>query len=146
MTTEQLEKVQWLNRAYYADEHLGALISQRCKLRELAQRITVSYEGKDTVNSASPKNSTESALMKLADIDLSNEKQIEELASVDVEINNVIQQVDDAVSKAILTRRYLSFETMEQIAEGVSYSVRNTKYLHKQALNKVCTPLHCIAP
>lgn len=146
MTVEQLEKAEWLNRAYHADKLLSALISQRCKLKELAQRITASCEERGSCGSVSPKNSTEEALLKLADTELNIEKQIEELASVYVEINNAIQQVDDPVSRVILTRRYLSFETMEQIAEGINYSVRNTKYLHKQALNKVCTPLHCIAP
>lgn len=146
MTVEQLEKIKWLNRAYYADKQLGALISQRCKLRELTQRITVSYEGKDKGGSASPKNSTEEALMKLADIEYSIDNKIKELAEVYVEINDVINTVSDSVSRAILTRRYLSFETMEQIAEGINYSVRDTKRKHKKALDEVVTLCHCLSP
>lgn len=145
MTEEQMQKVTWLNRAFYAYKKLGALLAQQDRLRTLAQSLSVSYEGNDKGKSSGSKNGTENALIKLADISRNIDSEVHTMLDVYTEIDNAIQQIDDDVSQAILKRRYLAFETMEQIAENMHYSERNIKYKHKQALDKFaldCIVLH----
>ena len=146
MTVEQLEKIAWLNRAYYADIKLNSLISQRYKLRELTQRVSICYEGNSKGKSATRKNGAEDALMRLADIERTIDSEVKNLIDVYTEIDRAIKAVDDPVLQTILKRRYLAFETMEQIAEGINYSVRDTKRKHKKALDKVVTLCHCMSP
>lgn len=93
----------------------------------------------------SAKNSTEDALERFIDIELELTKEIKELADSYLEINSAINCVIDPLLRTILKRRYLCFETMEQIAEAIHYSVRATKYKHKEALKKIapfCIVLH----
>lgn len=65
----ELELKHWLNRAFYADKKAKALdaLAQQC--RERAQGLTVNWECNDTGKSDSAQNGTESALLKLADIE-----------------------------------------------------------------------------
>lgn len=137
MTVEQLKKMEWLNRAFYAEQKLSALFAQRDRLRTLAERITVSYEGKYMDKPNAAENSVENALIKIADINISIDKEIQNLIEVYTEIDNAIQQIDDDVSQAILKRRYLAFETMEQIAENMNYEKRTVQRKHKSALEKL---------
>ncbi len=145
MTDEQKKKIAWLNRAYYADKKLNALIAQRNRLEELAQRTTMNYGCNDKGKSSGSQNGMENALMKLVEINFNIDKEITKLADTYIEIDNAISHISDSEAQAILRRRYLAFETMEEIAEHMNYSVRNVKYKHKKALEKFapfCIVLH----
>jgi len=137
MTAEQKRKIAWLNRAYYADKKLNALIAQRNRLEELAQRITMNYRCNDKGKSSGSQNGTENALMKLAEIDLNIDSEIKKLADTYIEIYNTINQISDSEAQAILRRRYLAFETMEQIAESMNYDVSTINRKHKKILDKL---------
>ena len=137
MTEEQMQKVTWLNRAFYAYKKLGALLAQQDRLRTLAQSLSVSYEGNDKGKSSGSKNGTENALIKLADISRNIDSEVHTMLDVYTEIDNAIQQIDDDVSQAILKRRYLAFETMEQIAENMNYDKSTVQRKHKKSLDKL---------
>lgn len=145
MTAEQIETAAWLNRAYHNKHRIDALITQRTRLRELAERLAKCAQGSMSTGNTSAKNSTEDALERFIDIELELTKEIKELADSYLEINSAINCVIDPLLRTILKRRYLCFETMEQIAEAIHYSVRATKYKHKEALKKIapfCIVLH----
>lgn len=135
VTTEQLEKIKWLNRAFYASKKMDALVVQKKQFEALAERITMNYNSESKNNNV--ENSTENALHKLADINLSIEAEIQKLLKVYTEVDDAIKQIDDDISQSILKRRYLAFETMEQIAEGMGYERRTIQRKHKTALDKL---------
>lgn len=135
MTTEQLEKIKWLNRAFYASKKMDALVAQKKQFEALAERITMNYNSDSKNNNV--ENSTENALHKLADIELSIKSEIKTLLSAYSEIDEAIQKIDDDILQSILKRRYLAFETIEQIAEGMDYERRTIQRKHKIALDKL---------
>ncbi len=137
MTDEQKNKIAWLNRAYYADKKLSALIAQRNRLEELAQRTTMNYGCNDKGKSSGSQNGMENALMKLVEINFNIDKEITKLADTYIEIDNAISHISDSEAQAILRRRYLAFETMEQIAEHMHCDVSTIKRKHKKILDKL---------
>lgn len=137
VTIEQLEKISWLNRVFYAEKKLSALYAQRDRFRTLAECITTNYEGNNKGKTSGAENGTENALMKIADINLSIEAEIQKLLKVYTEVDDAIKQIDDDISQAILKRRYLAFEKMEQIAENMNYDKSTVQRRHKKALDKL---------
>lgn len=146
MTLEQMETSAWLNRAFYKDKKVRALRSLLERDRARAQGLTVNYVGVDKGRSDSLENGVEAAMQICAETSEAYDKALCEYNAMRREVSQVINGMRDDELEALLTYRYLEGLPMEEIAERMHYSVRSVKYKHKQALDKVCTLLHCIAP
>lgn len=139
MTPEQQAKIRWLNRAFHAEKKAKAWLAKLERDRSLAERIT---RGFSSGGGSTSGNSTEDMLIRLADTERETQKKLDELVRIRNEITFAIEGVQDDDMQAILVRHYLAYETFELIAEKMHYSVRNVKYKHKAALDKVCIVLH----
>lgn len=146
MTQEQMETSAWLNRAFYKDKKVRALRSLLERDRARAQGLAVNYEGIDKGHSDGRENGVEAAMQICAETSEAYDKALCEYNAMRREVSQVINGMRDDELEALLTYRYLEGLPMEEIAERMHYSVRSVKYKHKQALDKVCTLLHCIAP
>lgn len=146
MTLEQMETSAWLNRAFYKDKKVRALRSLLERDRARAQGLTVNYGGVDKGRSDGRENGVEAAMQICAETSEAYDKALCEYNAMRREVSQVINGMRDDELEALLTYRYLEGLPMEEIAERMHYSVRSVKYKHKQALDKVCTLLHCIAP
>lgn len=146
MTLEQMETSAWLNRAFCKDKKVRALRSLLERDRARAQGLTVNYGGVDKGRSDSRENGVEAAMQICAETSEAYDKALCEYNAMRREVSQVINGMRDDELEALLTYRYLEGLPMEEIAERMHYSVRSVKYKHKQALDKVCTLLHCIAP
>ena len=141
-----METSAWLNRAFYKDKKVRALRSLLERDRARAQGLTVNYGGVDKGRSDSRENGVEAAMQICAETSEAYDKALCEYNAMRREVSQVINGMRDDELEALLTYRYLEGLPMEEIAERMHYSVRSVKYKHKQALDKVCTLLHCIAP
>lgn len=138
MTAEQLDRIRWLNRAFHAEKAAKAWLAKLERDRSLAERISRGLSS----GGGSAGNSTEDALIRLADTERETQQRLRELAAIREEITQAIAAVEDYDMQAILVRHYLAYETFELIAEKMHYSERSVKYKHKAALDKVCIDLH----
>ena len=139
MTEEQLEKINWLNRAFHAEKNAKAWLAKLERDRSIAERLGSSLGGG---LSGGKSNSTEDALIHLAQTETETRERLHELVGIREEISSAIRNVDDPDMQAILVRHYLAYETFETIADKMHYSIRSIKYKHKAALDKVCIVLH----
>lgn len=141
-----METSAWLNRAFYKDKKVRALRSLLERDRARAQGLTVNYGGVDKGRSDGRENGVEAAMQICAETSEAYDKALCEYNAMRREVSQVINGMRDDELEALLTYRYLEGLPMEEIAERMHYSVRSVKYKHKQALDKVCTLLNCIAP
>lgn len=139
MTAEQIERIRWLNRAFHAEKAAKAWLAKLERDRSLAERIS---RGLSSGSGGASGNSTEDALIRLADTERETQQRLRELAAIREEITQAVAAVEDYDMQAILVRHYLAYETFEVIAERMHYSERSIKYKHKAALDKVCIDLH----
>ena len=58
-------------------------------------------------------------------------------------IVEVIKAVEDTEYQILLEKRYLCFQTWEQIAVDMGYNVRHLYRIHEEALEKVRVPESC---
>ena len=139
MTTEQIKKIAWLNRAFYAEKQAKAWLEKQERDRSYAERISKGFSDSGCGKS---ENSTENALIRLAETEKRTQEKLAELVKIRDEIVQAIEQVGDSDMQAILVWKYLNYFTFEQVAEKMHYSVCNVKYKHKSALDKLCIDLH----
>lgn len=134
MTTEQLERIRWLNRAFHAEKAAKAWLAKLERDRSLAERIT---HGGGSPGGTPSGNSTEDALIRLATTEQETQQRLRELVTIREEITQAIAAVDDYDMQAILVRHYLAYETFETIAEKMHYSERTVRRKHLLALQKI---------
>lgn len=137
MTEKELDLRHWLNRAFYADKKAKALDMLVSQCRERATGLVRYSEGNDTGKSDTSKNGTESALMKLVEMEEKAECQKAEAVKVLAEIQDAISMLHDDDLEAVLIHRYLLFETIEQTAVSIGYDPRTIKRKVKKALEKL---------
>ena len=127
---------QYLNQAYRLDQRIQSKLEQVDSLNTLATRATSTL-------SDMPRNPNR-ATSKMADvivkiIDLQNEinKDIDDLVSLKAEIVRAIKSVENKEHQTLLEKRYLCFETWEQIAVDMGYSSRTIYRMHKEATKAI---------
>ena len=137
MTIEHLEKIAWLNRAFYAEKKVKALESIRKRDRERTQQISANYEGNDKGKSDGRKNGVEEALMMLAESDEKYDNALHDYSMLRREIETAIESLHDDELETVLIYRYLDYKDMEQIAECMNYSLSTVERRHKKAIEKI---------
>ena len=134
MDFAQTQKVLWLNRAFHADKKAKALEAKAEYDRSIAERLTRSCSG--TGGTAS-KNSTEDALIRLAETERLLHEELQKLVQIRYEITLAISSVDDIDMQAILMLHFLAYETFEEIAEKLNYSRATIMRKYKKSLGKM---------
>lgn len=138
MTAEQEAKREWLNRAFYAEKKLNALLHKRECDRQRARHITAAIDGNDKGKSDGRSNSTEAALFKLLGSDEEYSSYLKEYLDIRHEIETAIHTLEDPEIEAIFIHRYLDYMKLDEIAEKMHYCYRTIKNRHKDGLNKLC--------
>ena len=144
MTIEEMEIRHWLNRAFYADKKAKALdmLVNQCRIR--AEGLSSCSGGNDKGKKDSTENSTENALIRLAEMERKVQELRVEAINVTTEIWNAITAIGDDDLEAVLISRYILFQTIEQAAESLGYDARTIKRKTKQAIEKLAPKCPCL--
>ena len=112
---------EWLGRAWEIDKEIRALKRAARAAKDLALSITARLDGEKV--QTSKENYAENAMVRYLDYSDRIARRTEELFAVKIEAYEMI-----------LSLRYLSYLTWEQIAEEMEVDVRHVYRLHKAAL------------
>lgn len=140
MTDEQLEKIAYLNRAFYADNKIKALEAVRLRNKSIAERCTASYENSGGT-SGGHENSQERILHQICDDDLKIAEQIDNLLNCRRDVQTAIAEVKNDEYETILYMRYLAYMGMQEIADTLHYDRKTITRKHLSALDKVKCPM-----
>ena len=127
MTNEQQRKIDWLSSADQTEQRIRSLRAAQKRDQRLIQEL----------------QALDDCSKLLHHVEESQEEikaQIIRLASVREEIRRVIENIPDMEIQSIFTRKYLAYETNEQIAEALFYDVRTVQRKHKKALDSLIIP------
>lgn len=116
MKIEQLDKIEWLNRAFRADLKANALMAVQEQERKMMLSLGV---GEEKISSEA-----------IDDV-------IDRLIDVRVEISNAIDSLNDYEYEAILNYRYLAYKSMQDIADLMHYDKSTVQRKHKKAIEKL---------
>lgn len=128
MNEEQTRKAEFLNRSFYADTKVKALEALRDKNLSIVER----YE----------KCTAEHDVLK-DQIRIQNEKimtEIKKMMSYRDETQKAISNIKNdkyGILESILSMRYLSFMSMQDIADAIGYDRKTIQRKHKIALDSL---------
>ena len=127
---------EYLSQAYKIDNSINSKLEQVASLRDLATKATTTIS--DTPGSPNRNiHKMEDAIVKITDLEDEINADIQELISLKADIMHTIKRVSNRQQRTILEKRYLCFETWEQISVDMSYSIQHTFRLHDKALEAI---------
>lgn len=127
---------EYLSEAYKIDDDINSKLEQIASLRELATKAT-------TVISDMPGSPNrnlhkmEDAIVKLTDLEAELNEDINRLATMKVDITRMIKRITNRQERNVLEKRYLCYETWEQISVDMGYSIQHTFRIHDLGLQKI---------
>lgn len=124
---------EYLMQAYHLDQRINSKIEQVASLNDLAKKATVTISDMPR-NPNRAVSTMANAVEKIVDLQQEINEEIDRLVDLKVEITNTIKKVENQDYQMLLEKRYLCFETWEDISYELGWSLRWTHVLHGKAL------------
>ena len=127
---------EYFSQAYKIDNDINSKLEQVASLRDLATKATTTMS--DMPGSPNRNiHKMENAIIKIVDLEDEINSDINELISLKADITHMIKRVTNRQERTVLEKRYLCFDTWEQISVEMGYSIQHTFRLHDKALREI---------
>lgn len=126
MTTKE-----YLGQIRNLDRRITAKIEEKEAVKGVLERVTSSLRERVQI---SQRNTFEDAAAKLADLEDDIGEEINRFIAMKTMITRQIDCVPDNLYATLLSKRYLSMKTWEEIADDLNYDLRTVYKLHDKAL------------
>ncbi|HML45694.1 MAG TPA: hypothetical protein PKE04_02950 [Clostridia bacterium] len=136
MNDRTLPAKEYLSQAYHLDQRINAKLEQVEALCSLTRKVAVSY-GSEPVSHTRNVSSLEDSIIRLMDAETALNCAIDALVDMKMDIAQCINAVPNYDCQLLLEKRYLCFQTWEQIATDMHYSSRWVHIVHSRALTAV---------
>lgn len=127
---------EYLKQAMYLDALINSKVRQAEHLRSLTTKVTTTYSDQG-VSSEHDNKRLEKTIAKIIDLEREINDDIDTLIDLKIEITAIISQVTDIKQRLILEKRYLDFESWEQISCDLKYDIRHIRRLHNESIKKI---------
>lgn len=131
---------EYLSQAKYLDLRINSKIEQVAALNDLATKATSVLTGMPHSSNRGT-SSMESAITKMVDLEAEIKQDIDKLVDLKLEILEAIKAVQNVEYQTVLEKRYLCFQSWEEIAAAMNYDIRWLYKLHGKALEEIRTVL-----
>lgn len=131
MTTKE-----YLRQARHLDTQINMKLEQISSLHELATKATSTLSdmpGSPTRNT----HSMEDIIIKILMLENEINADIDRMVDLKNEILNAISTIDDEEYRIVLEKRYINYESWEDIALDMGCGVDNIYKIHGRALKKM---------
>lgn len=128
-----MDTKQYLNQIERLDKQIQNKLSEIYQLKTMACSVNVSSDG-DKVQTSPNKDRLGSTVAKIVDLEKETDKLVDEFVD---KRNHIIGQIDgmeDVDYYHILSLRYVTRDTFENISEKTGWSKRHVLRMHGQAL------------
>ncbi len=130
---------EYLSQAYRLDQRIDSKIAQVASLNDLATKCSATLTGMPR-NPNRCGSTMADAVCKIVDLQEEINRDIDRLVDLKREIVAVIKAVENPEYQVMLEKRYLSFQTWEQIAVDMNYSIQHIYRLREKAYAAVQVP------
>lgn len=127
---------EYLKQAFYLDKRINSKLEQVESLNALATKATSTLS--DMPKSSNRGTSKlEDTIIKIVELQEEINKDIDKLVDLKKEIANSIYSLKDKEEQTVLEKRYLCFNSWEQIAVDMNYSIQYCFKIHRNALKAI---------
>ena len=124
---------EFLSQARYLDMRINSKVEQIESLNDLATKCTSTITGMP--HNPSPSTSLMAdAVCKIVDLQEELGRDVQELVELKHRISTLIKSLHNHEQETVLEKRYLCFQSWEQIAVDMNYSMDGVYYVHRTAL------------
>lgn len=133
---QMVDPKEFLEQVKHYDTHITIKQAEADKLRAMMLKITPTLK-QDVVSSSGSQDKLGDAIVKIVDLEDEINEAIDNFVTKKREVRSVIDRIPDSDQYAVISRKYLLNETLEQIAVEMNMSYRNVCYIHGKALQTV---------
>jgi len=131
---------EYLGQAYRLDQRINSKLEQVASLNDLATRVTTTLTGMPKHHN--PSGSTMADTVgKIVDLQADINRDIDRLIDLKRNIVSSIRTVGNTEYQTLLEKRFLCFETWEQIAVDMGYSIQHIYRMRDKAIDGIIIPL-----
>lgn len=127
---------EYLNRAYKLDNRIKSKLAQVQSLNEMATKVTSGFN-EAPVSGTRNVGRVQDVITKIIDLETEINADIDSLVDIKAEIMALVKKVTEIDCQLILEMRYLCYQSWEQIAVDLNYSIHHVYKIHTQAL-EIC--------
>ena len=136
METKEITVKEYLSQAKFLDQRINSKIQQVAALNDLATKATSTLTGMPR-NPNHATSSMEDVIAKIIDLQAEINNDIDTLVDLKRSLSKTIKAVDSREYQTVLDKRYLCFQSWEQIAVEMGYELRWLYRIHGKALEEV---------
>ena len=133
---------EYLSQAKFLDQRINSKIQQVAALNDLATKATSTLTGMPR-NPNHATSTMEEAITKIIDLQAEINQDIDTLVDLKRDLSATIKAVGNTEYQTVLEKRYLCFQSWEQIAVEMGYDLRWLYRIHGKALDEVQAVTHC---
>lgn len=127
---------EYLSQAKFLDQRINSKIQQVAALNDLATKATSTLTGMPR-NPNHATSTMEEAITKIIDLQAEINRDIDTLVDLKRDLSATIKAVGNTEYQTVLEKRYLCFQSWEQIAVEMGYDLRWLYRIHGKALEEV---------
>ena len=142
METKEMTVKEYLSQAKFLDQRINSKIQQVAALNDLATKATSTLTGMPR-NPNHATSTMEEAIAKIIDLQAEINSDIDTLVDLKRDLSATIKAVGNTEYQTVLEKRYLCFQSWEQIAVEMGYDLRWLYRIHGKALDEVQAVNHC---
>ena len=136
METKEMTVKEYLSQAKFLDQRINSKIQQVAALNDLATKATSTLTGMPR-NPNHATSSMEDVIAKIIDLQAEINNDIDTLVDLKRSLSKTIKAVDSPEYQTVLEKRYLCFQSWEQIAVEMGYDLRWLYRIHGKALEEL---------
>ena len=130
---------EYLSQGRHLDARINDKLHQVEQLRLMAEKATAMLGG--IPNSGTPNVSgLQDTICRIVDLEAEISRSVDQLIELRREIMHAIDAVPNAEYRTLLSMRYLSFRSWQDIAESMGYNEKYVYELHGKALKMIRVP------
>ena len=126
---------EYLKQAFYLDKRIQTKTQELFQLRKTAGLLQAVNYDRPIVQGGTAGSGMD-GVDKIISLEQEINREIDALLNLKQEIRQRIEKLENADFRDVLTRRYILFETWEQIAVDMHYTYRWIHKLHGRALSE----------
>ena len=130
------ETKEYLEQVKLCDTKINNKLEELSRLNALAYKVTSSLK-QVAVFGSGTQDKVGDAVSRIVDLQREINDDIDKYCDKKAEVRALIDQVKNPDELEVLSKRYLLYESLEQIACEMGFTYRNVCYIHGRALQTV---------
>lgn len=130
------EAKEFLEQIQLCDKNINNKLEELARLNALALKVTSSLK-QVAVFGSGTQDKVGDAVSRIVDLQREINDDIDRYCDKKAEVRKLIEQIKDPDQLDVLSKKYLLYESLEQIACEMGFTYRNVCYIHGRALQAV---------